>query len=236
MNAEQLSQSIFLCNKYSRWYWAIIQNALMRNKPEQSERHHILPKGRLMFPEYKSLKENPWNGVYLTLREHYLCHLLLTKMTIGEPRRSAIYGLMRFSSGIEKCNSHRYEKAKSLFRSARHGCPNPLKGQPGRKWSKEEKQKHSEKMKEVMNAAAVKTKCSIAKMGKPGHSPSESHRAAISFAQRNLSQIERKRKSDAKLGEKNGCFGKIWVTDGQNRKLVSPSAVPDGYYQRLRTR
>lgn len=236
MEAKMLSAGFFLDNKYTRWYWKIVDRASSRKKPHISELHHILPKGNLMFPQFSNLKLNSWNGVHLTLREHFICHLLLTKMTLGEPRRSAIYGLMRFSSGLNKCNAREYEKAKKLFKAARKGCPNPLKGQPGRKWSDEEKKIHSEKMKRVMQAHSTREKCRNSKLGKPGTSPSTSHRLAISHAQRNLSVDQRKRKSLAKLGAKNGVYGKIWVTDGSVRRLVSPDSIPMGFYQKSKLR
>jgi len=230
LNAKQLSKSVFIENKYSRWYWNIIQKAQIREKPQKSERHHILPKGKLMFPQFQSLKLNPWNGVHLTLREHFLCHLFLTKMTVGEAKRSCVYGLMRFSTGIDKCNSRQYEKAKTLFRDARRGCPNPLKGKPGRKWSDEEKALHSIRMKDAMSKAETKKRCSLAKLGKPGHKPTEQHRAAISYAQKNLTPIQRKRQSDSKLAEKNGVFGKCWVTNGETTLLIAKSdTIPEGY-------
>ena len=37
--------------------------------------HHILPKS--LFPCYKNLSENPWNGVYLLYSDHYYAHFLL---------------------------------------------------------------------------------------------------------------------------------------------------------------
>jgi len=37
--------------------------------------HHILPKS--LFPEYKNLKENIWNGVHLLHSDHYYAHWLL---------------------------------------------------------------------------------------------------------------------------------------------------------------
>jgi len=39
--------------------------------------HHILPQA--LFPEYKKLKENPWNGSHLLYNDHYYAHWLLTE-------------------------------------------------------------------------------------------------------------------------------------------------------------
>lgn len=72
---------IFIQNKYTRWYYSIITNAQLRNLPKETyiEKHHIIP---------RSLGGNneQTNLVKLTAREHFICHLLLTKMTTGRMR------------------------------------------------------------------------------------------------------------------------------------------------------
>lgn len=63
-----------LDNKYTEWYCSIIDNAITRGWTKKTEvykeKHHILP---------KSILEND-STVYLTAREHFICHLLLPKM------------------------------------------------------------------------------------------------------------------------------------------------------------
>jgi hypothetical protein len=83
---------MYLTNKYATWYNNIITNAKSRfiSKEIYTERHHIIP---------KSLggdnSEN--NLVKLTAREHFICHLLLTKM-ISDPvmRRKMQFALNSF--------------------------------------------------------------------------------------------------------------------------------------------
>ena len=42
--------------------------------------HHILPRAKtLPFKQYSKLKDNPWNGTYLTFYNHYYAHFLLTQ-------------------------------------------------------------------------------------------------------------------------------------------------------------
>ena len=69
----------FLDNKYTRWYFSIIAKAMKRKSIDIFETHHIFP--RCLFPNFSNLQEYTWNGVKLTLKEHFVCHLLLTKMT-----------------------------------------------------------------------------------------------------------------------------------------------------------
>lgn len=77
----------FKDSKYTKAYFKIIQNAVnsdrkyrTRNNPRYVyyEAHHILPKS--IYPEYKNFVNYPWNKVLLTAKEHFICHLLLTKM------------------------------------------------------------------------------------------------------------------------------------------------------------
>lgn len=50
---------------------------------EYVEKHHICPKAKDLFPEYKSFRKYPWNKVYLTARQHILAHVLLWKTFSG---------------------------------------------------------------------------------------------------------------------------------------------------------
>lgn len=63
-------------NKYTKWYYNIIDFAktkLRSKQLEYYEKHHIIPRSL----GGKNVKENL---VLLTPKEHYICHLLLTKM------------------------------------------------------------------------------------------------------------------------------------------------------------
>ena len=77
---------MYLQNKYTRWYYNIIQRAQSRTLPADVyiEKHHIIPKSF-------GGKDTNENLVYLTAKEHFVCHLLLTKMTTGLQRRSMAF-------------------------------------------------------------------------------------------------------------------------------------------------
>lgn len=88
---------IFIENKYTRWYYDIINNAKSRNiknKKEAktvigyAEKHHIIPKSL----KGLDVKENL---VFLKAREHLICHMLLTKMVIGQDKIKMQYALGR---------------------------------------------------------------------------------------------------------------------------------------------
>lgn len=65
------------------------------------ERHHILPKGKNLFPEYKSFKKYPWNEIKLTARQHFLAHMMLRKVYYWS--RSANHAAWRMANN-KNCN------------------------------------------------------------------------------------------------------------------------------------
>jgi hypothetical protein len=78
-------KNIFINNKYKRWYDLIILKAQLRtDKLEYNENHHIIP---------RSLGGNndSSNLVTLTGREHFICHILLTKFTVGLSKHKMLY-------------------------------------------------------------------------------------------------------------------------------------------------
>ena len=73
-------------NKYKRWYNDITEQAKHRTLDGYKERHHIIP---------RSLggEDTEENLVELTAREHFICHWLLTKFTIGQDRSKMVLAL-----------------------------------------------------------------------------------------------------------------------------------------------
>jgi hypothetical protein len=95
--------SIFIDNKYTAWYYKIISNAQNNGRIGYTESHHIIPKS---FFKKRSLSgwldenpDNPDNIVNLTAKEHFVCHLLLTKMTQGLAYKKSVYAAKRCRYG-----------------------------------------------------------------------------------------------------------------------------------------
>ncbi len=63
-------------------YLQLCKENINTEKSQLTEAHHILPKS--IFKDYKSFKDNPWNRVYLTYKNHYLAHILLAKAIRGK--------------------------------------------------------------------------------------------------------------------------------------------------------
>ena len=106
----------FLSNKYSKCYYNIISKALQADRIKVSrsnknfvyyESHHIIPKS--IRPEFKDLKLNPWNKVLLTPKEHFICHLLLTKMLIGTDKNKMIYALWGMTNQASQYQGKRFK-------------------------------------------------------------------------------------------------------------------------------
>lgn len=70
---------------YLNRYITFIQNCQLKNIDYNgyTEKHHICPKAKDMFPEYKSFKINNWNRVILTARQHFIAHWLLARIYGG---------------------------------------------------------------------------------------------------------------------------------------------------------
>jgi len=98
--------TIMFTNKfYSKVYFSTIEKAVQRGwkKARGRERHHIIPQS-LGGSNDKS------NLVYLSCREHFLCHWLLVKMTEGENYHKMVYALM----GMRAENTHQ-ERYHTIF-------------------------------------------------------------------------------------------------------------------------
>lgn len=105
---------IFIQNKYTSWYYNIITKAQTRILPIDTyiEKHHIIP---------KSLGGNnsTENLVKLTAREHFICHLLLIKMTNGNRKMKMKFAFSCMSR--TSSNQRRYTNSKlfELFKKNR---------------------------------------------------------------------------------------------------------------------
>lgn len=96
---------------YKRIYDNIIEKAKNRNGDlEYSERHHIKPK-------CVGGSDNKDNLVTLSLREHFICHLLLHK--INPKNKSLMYAANMMTNRTN--NSHKYQWLKERFIETERG-------------------------------------------------------------------------------------------------------------------
>lgn len=131
---------IFIDNKYTRWYYNIINNAKFRTLIGYTEKHHIIPKSC-------GGSNSKDNLVDLTAKEHFICHLLLVRIVKGNFRYKMAYALNRMLTTNSNNQvryiptSRKFEKIRLQISDALKGHPSPMKG---RKHSEETKKKLSE--------------------------------------------------------------------------------------------
>jgi hypothetical protein len=167
---------MYLQNKYTRIYFLIIERAKSRTlSPEvYVERHHIIP---------KSLggDNTKFNLVSLTAREHFICHLLLPRMTIGVHKQKMTFAAwaltMKKDITDRKISNRTYQKLKEERAKLLRGKPmsekqrlNLIKVNTGKSCSEEKKAKIREARKLQITTEETKIKMSKARIGKK-HSP-----------------------------------------------------------------
>lgn len=116
-----MTMANFLENKYTKWYFRIINSAQSRTEiAGYFEKHHIIP---------KSLNGNnsKENLVKLTAREHFICHWLLVKMTTGKEKISMVYACKKMMHGIGK-NQERYKVSSRVYENLKTNLNQCLKG------------------------------------------------------------------------------------------------------------
>jgi hypothetical protein len=180
-------------NKYKKWYDRIIKRAQSRVLEGYTESHHILP---------RSLGgvDNIDNLVELTAREHFICHILLTKFTKGADRNKMLHAVIIMKGKNKQqdryINSKLYETARKAYAEKRsadqQGTGNSYYGK-----------KHS---------AETRAKMSAAKKGKSV--PWNKGKARTEEEKRNISLARKGQPSP-----KKGTQGKTW-TDEQRIKMA----------------
>jgi hypothetical protein len=127
-------------NKYTKIYQKIIYRAKDRKLSDYCETHHIIPKSL----GGTNLKENL---VDLTAREHFICHLLLTKMYIGNDKDKMVHAAWAMTT-LKNEHQQRYKINSKIYEILRKQYANLRSkqslGKEGRKHSAETKKKISD--------------------------------------------------------------------------------------------
>ena len=104
--------NLFLENKYTKTYYAIINRAKSRQIDSYKERHHIIPQSI----GGSNLAENI---AELTAREHFVCHLLLTKMLQGENKKKMTFALWLLCNVKNPFQQERYIPTSLIYEKTR---------------------------------------------------------------------------------------------------------------------
>lgn len=112
---------LFNKNKYTTWYWLLIEKAKLRTEIlDYAEGHHIVPSS-LGGTDHED------NLVKLSAREHFVAHLLLTKMTSGPARKKMSYAFSFMLTSNKKLkkrhlpSSRWYEYSRRLLSATQKG-------------------------------------------------------------------------------------------------------------------
>ena len=183
---------MYLSNKYTKWYFNIIDIAKNRELPAEfySEKHHIIPKSL----GGSNKKENL---VKLTAKEHFICHLLLTKMVDGKLKDKMKYAFWMLSV-VKPPQQSRY-KINSYWYSILKNIKTEIKPMLGKHHSIEARKKISKS--NFGKTHSIESKLKISKSLKLKYSNSE----MISWNKhKKLTETHKKNISDSLTGVKKG--------------------------------
>lgn len=195
MNYVEILRSKKHNKHYLNRYIKLIK--ILSTRHSFGHKHHICPKAKDMFPEYKNSVD--WNTVSVTEREHFILHWILAKAYPGTSQTLAFYHM---SNRHNKHKSRDYETARRAHIEAVIAMTqNPernakiskaLKGRPkseahkakliGHVVTDETKQKLREAMTGRKHTEESKAKMSSSRIGKPRGAHSEVGKRNISVA------------------------------------------------------
>jgi hypothetical protein len=215
---------MFTSNKYTKWYYNIIDNR-KNNQPNQhvyQEKHHIIPKS------LGGSNKNE-NIVSITAKEHFICHMLLVRMTTGRNRMRMSYAL-RMMMVVENQNQNRHKIGAALYNQLKREIHENIKPYVSGKDNGFYGKKHSKEAKEKMQIARASQKM------RSGWNHSEESKQKMREANhkqfKDPAQIEiRRKKCKSVLGKKiyhdiagntkyfiEGCQPNDWIRGRYNTK------------------
>jgi len=169
---------IFIDNKYTSWYYNIVNNAKSRTITGYTEKHHIIPKSC-------GGTNSKDNLVALSAKEHFICHLLLTKAVSNEYRSKMVYAFhglkakqpkqLRYSSNLQ-ITAKLYQRLKEELSIIKKSKEPWNKGKKGLQVAWNKGISPSEETKQKLREARAEQDMSYRK----GVSPSAEQRAKIS--------------------------------------------------------
>lgn len=238
---------------YSKVYFSTVEKAKQRGwkKAQGRERHHIIPQS-LGGSNDKS------NLVYLSCREHFLCHWLLVKMTEGDNYHKMRYALMGMRAENEHQERYHTDLTARIYERyrvehAKHhsmimkGRPASNKGKPmsnqqkqllrekamanhaiGNIYSKESQEKRIMKILGRKDSDEAKLKKSLALKGKLKGPMSEEEKLKRSLTQKGIPKVKTHGANVAKANIGNISINK----DGFEKKVKKDtlqSYLDDGW-------
>lgn len=225
---------MFIDNKYSKYYFRIIDYRKSNPAVGYVEKHHIIPKSL----GGTNKKENI---VVLSAREHFICHRLLVKMTTGREKMKMSYAV-RCLVNRENVHQQRYKinsrtyaaiisTTKNIISEYQSGENNPYYGK-----------KHSEEVRAKMRAKrALQEPPNLGKNFQHTAETKEKLRQAnkkqfedpMQIEMRKTRTLEQMKDPDRRYAAGNGKRGKKWYYCPVTKKCSTffPDNVPLGYIE-----
>lgn len=209
----------FLFNKYTIKYFKIIVPAIRSSRSKADayfEIHHILPVS-LGGGNHRA------NKVLLTAKEHFLCHLLLTKMTTGLHRSKMAYAYYRMKSGARTSKSYDFFK-KSI---AKHttGENNAFFGRKHSERALMQMRGTNHHMFGKRHSAESRLRMSQSKIGRSsgGDNPMFGKKHTPEWRAEHSKKLSGS--DHFNYGKPAFNKGRIWMTDGTISKMIMPVDV-----------
>jgi hypothetical protein len=185
-----------IANKYAKWYYAIIDKALSEKRKKfrsdiHYDRHHIVP---------TSLggSNDISNKVWLTPKEHFICHTLLVKCTTGKDKMRMACAWHRMATA-KRYTSKQYEVLRKQHALIMSGENNPFFGKSHSEETKEKIRKaNTGKSYNVGAYRSPEQRAKISKSLKGRKRPDLS----IAFKGKKLSDKTKRKIGDARKGKK----------------------------------
>lgn len=165
-------------------YFSLIEKAKTQLTESYCEKHHIIPK-------CLGGSNDESNLIKLTARQHFIAHLLLTKMVDGQ-QKYKLYNAFSKMLSVSKDHKARYMPSSKLYDYSKKLMADYMKNNnPAKRNDVKEKMKENNWTKSE-RAEEIKKIISLKKTGK----------------KLNLTEEQKKLRSEKRVGEKNGMYGK----------------------------
>lgn len=194
---------MFLDNKYTRWYYQIIDKAKTRTLSIYKESHHVIPK-------CMGGSDRLENRVDLTAREHALCHWLLTKMVVGVDQSKMYYALRAFTMKSTIQNRSIKIPTKVIAQAREKSKKYSSEVQKGRKRSPESVEKQRRTMTDRTRDPSFAEKVSLALKGRT-HSETHKLRNSQAHLGKKLSEKTKEKLRVKKSDEAKEKMKQAWI-------------------------
>lgn len=225
----------YLFNKYTQWYYDIIENAKIRifDKITYVEKHHIIPESLFINRSRNGIKGsidgNPNsinNIVNLTAREHYIVHQLLVKMTIGLSKKKMLNAIWHMI--IHPSKKRGYKITARLYENIRKDISDQMKNRIVLDETKKKLSKYNtgrKRLKEIGikignsnrgrkdSDETKKLKSNIAKNRPPMKDETKKKLSIHNTGKKQSEETKQKKKN------------KIWITNGILNRLINNTDI-----------